>query len=112
MKLGNLNLEVVDAGLFRLDGGAMFGIIPKTLWQRLIVPDRRNRIILALNSLLIQSANQNILVNTGIGDKYDAKLRDIYGIKRLPHLADNLAKHGLKPKDINTVIVTHLHFDH
>lgn len=112
MKLGNLELNPVSDGLFKLDGGAMFGIVPKPLWIKRIKSDSANRIVLGLNALLIRTPQQNILVNTGIGDKYDEKMRKIYEIKHPPSLAASLDQHGLKPQDINMVILTHLHFDH
>lgn len=112
MKLGKLNLYPLSGDFFKLDGGAMFGIVPKPLWQRRIPADRRNRIRLALNPLLIRTRDKNILVNTGIGDKYGAKLRRLYGIRHPAGLVTSLTKYGLKPEDINLVILTHLHFDH
>lgn len=112
MKLGNLEFDPISDGLFKLDGGAMFGIVPKPLWIKRIKSDPDNRIILGLNALLIRTPTQNILVNTGIGDKYDDKMRKIYEIQHPPGLVASLARHGLKPQDINTVILTHLHFDH
>ena len=111
MKLGDLEFHIVSAGHFRLDGGAMFGVIPKPLWEKKIVPDARNRITLAMNCLLIHAAGKRILVETGAGDKLSPKLRDIYALQG-PALADGLRHYGLRTEDIDIVIDTHLHFDH
>jgi glyoxylase-like metal-dependent hydrolase (beta-lactamase superfamily II) len=111
MKLGSIELHILNDGAYRLDGGAMFGVIPKPMWERVIPADERNRITMSMNSLLIRAAAQRILVETGAGDKWDDKRRDIYGFagKRLPA---QLADHGIKPDEIDIVINTHLHFDH
>lgn len=91
----------------------MFGVVPKNLWSRTNPPDEQNRIDMALRALLIQTDGMNILVDTGMGDKYDDKTRSIY---KLDHshwtLLGSLAEHGLKPDDITHIIQTHLHFDH
>ncbi|MCQ4574875.1 MAG: MBL fold metallo-hydrolase [Candidatus Brocadiales bacterium] len=112
MRLGEFTIHSCSDGLFRLDGGAMFGIVPRVLWERTDPPDDKNRILLALRSLLIQTGEVNILVDTGIGSKGDQKLRDIYMIDRNPPLEGALAAHGLTPGDIDIVINTHLHLDH
>ncbi|HXQ25998.1 MAG TPA: MBL fold metallo-hydrolase [Candidatus Acidoferrales bacterium] len=111
MKLGDLEFHVVSAGHFRLDGGAMFGVIPKPMWEKKIAPDARNRITLSMNCLLIHAGGKHILVETGAGDKMSPKLRDIYALEG-PPLADGLQRYGLRPEDIDIVIDTHLHFDH
>jgi glyoxylase-like metal-dependent hydrolase (beta-lactamase superfamily II) len=112
MKLGQFELEVVSDGTFALDGGQMFGVVPKTLWERKAPADERNRIRLSLTCLLIRTARQNILVETGIGDKFDAKFKDIYNVQHPPTLLAGLGKLGLKVEDVDIVINTHLHFDH
>jgi glyoxylase-like metal-dependent hydrolase (beta-lactamase superfamily II) len=112
MRLGKFSIHSCMDGLFRLDGGAMFGIVPRVLWGRTDPPDDKNRILLALRSLLIKTGEANILVDTGIGDKGDQKFRDIYMIDRNPPLKGALASHGLKPQDVDIVINTHLHLDH
>jgi glyoxylase-like metal-dependent hydrolase (beta-lactamase superfamily II) len=89
----------------------MFGVIPKPLWEQKTPPDGRNRITLAMNSLLIHSGRQRILVETGAGDKMSPKLRDIYGLED-SRLAAGLRACGLRPEEINIVVDTHLHFDH
>jgi len=112
MKLGDLEFYLFTDGYFRLDGGAMFGVIPRPLWERKAPPDERNRIRLAMNSLLIRSAGKWILIETGAGDKWDAKQRDIFAFEGDVRLPEQLAQHGVRPEQIDLVINTHLHFDH
>jgi glyoxylase-like metal-dependent hydrolase (beta-lactamase superfamily II) len=112
MKLGSIEFHILNDGTFRLDGGAMFGVIPKPMWERVVPCDERNRITLTMNSLLIRAAAQWILVETGAGDKWDDKRRDIYAFARTPRLLAQLAERGLEPDQIDIVINTHLHFDH
>lgn len=116
MKLGDLEFHIICAGHVLLDGGAMFGVIPRPLWERKMAPDARNRITLSMNSLLINTGGKGaggkrILVETGAGDKMNAKLRDIYGLDG-PFLAEGLQKYAVRPEDIDIVLNTHLHFDH
>jgi len=112
MRLGNLELHTISDGTFALDGGQMFGVVPKTLWERKAPADERNRIRLSLTCLLVRTGRQNILVETGIGDKFDAKFKDIYDAQHPPSLLAGLNELGLRPEDIHIVINTHLHFDH
>jgi glyoxylase-like metal-dependent hydrolase (beta-lactamase superfamily II) len=112
MKLGSIEFHILNDGTFRLDGGAMFGVIPKPMWERVVPPDERNRITLSMNSLLIRAAAQWILVETGAGDKLDEKRREIYALSGAPRLPAQLAHRGLEPEQIDIVINTHLHFDH
>lgn len=111
MKLGNLEFHIVVSGHIRLDGGAMFGVIPKTMWEKVAPPDASNRILLAMNSLLILAGGKRILVETGAGDKLSPKLRAIYG-QDGPRLIEGLRDYGLHPDEIDIVVDTHLHFDH
>jgi glyoxylase-like metal-dependent hydrolase (beta-lactamase superfamily II) len=111
VKLGGLEFHVLVDGYVALDGGAMFGVVPKVLWEKQIPSDGRNRIRLAMNCLLVHSGGKRILVETGIGAKMSPKLRDIYGVEG-PFLNDRLADHGLDPSEIDIVVNTHLHFDH
>jgi glyoxylase-like metal-dependent hydrolase (beta-lactamase superfamily II) len=108
--LGDFELSIFSDGTYYLDGGALFGVVPKILWERRIKPDEKNRVLAGLNSLLIRTGHQNVLVETGIGNKLEEKKRNIYGCQAL--LLDNLAAAGVAPEDINIVINTHLHFDH
>ena len=112
MKFGKFDLHIVSDGTFLLDGGQMFSVVPKVLWEKKIPADSRNRIRLGLISLLIQTGRENILVETGIGDKFDAKFSEIYGVDHSRTLPGELEKLHLTPADIDIVINTHLHFDH
>ena len=111
MRLGDFSVEILKAGTFRLDGGAMFGVVPRTLWEKKMPPDGRNRIGMTMNVLLVQGGGVNLLVDTGAGDKEDAKFRDMYALSDSSLLAE-LAKRGLGPEDIHVVVNSHLHFDH
>lgn len=116
-RLGELRCHALEAGLQRLDGGAMFGVVPKPLWERRIAPDDRNRIPLAMRCLLVEHPDGLILIDTGLGNKEDAKFRDIYGVANAGHrgptqLEDALAEAGYRPGEIGWVLNTHLHFDH
>ncbi len=112
MKLGDLEFFILDDGTFRLDGGAMFGVIPRPMWERKNPPDARNRILMAMNCLLIRSAGKWILVETGAGDKWEPKHADIFGFEAEKRLPQQLEDRGVKLEDIHLVINTHLHFDH
>jgi len=111
LKLGDLEFHILSDGHVLLDGGAMFGVIPKPMWEKKMPPDARNRITLSMNCLLILAGGKRILVETGAGDKMNAKLRDIYGLDG-PRLTERLRHYGVEPADIDIVIDTHLHFDH
>ena len=112
MHIGEIEVLAIHGGNFYLDGGAMFGIVPKTLWEKKAPADERNRIRLAANSLLLRTNGKTILVETGNGTKWDPKLRNIYGIQEGDPLKDSLARAGVAPEDVDLVINTHLHFDH
>jgi glyoxylase-like metal-dependent hydrolase (beta-lactamase superfamily II) len=112
MHLGEIEVHYLHGGNFYLDGGAMFGVVPKPLWEKKSPPDQRNRIRLAANSLLVRTQNKNIVIETGNGTKWTPKLRDIYGIQEGDPLIDDLAAKGVRPGQIDLVINTHLHFDH
>ena len=112
-RIGRYTLHTIETGRFRLDGGAMFGIVPKPLWERRIPPDARNRIPLALRCLLLEGDGRVILVDDGAGDKHDAKFADIYALdNEASDLHRSLAAAGFAPADVTDVILTHLHFDH
>lgn len=102
---------LLRAGAFRLDGGSMFGVVPKALWARLSPPDEENRIPLQTNCLLLEGGGRRVLVETGYGAKWGDKDRAIFGMQERSVL-DALAELGVRPGDIDAVIVTHLHFDH
>lgn len=113
--LGPFDLYSIETGRFRLDGGAMFGVVPKTLWSRYIDVDDKNRIPMAMRCLLITSENsgRTYLVDNGTGTKFSEKFKKIYQINHQhSSLSDSLAFHGFEPEDITDVIFSHLHFDH
>lgn len=112
VQLGEFKLTAISDGLFKLDGGAMFGIVPKPLWEKVSPADKSNRIVLGLNCLLIETAGKNYIIDTGFGNKHDSKFLDIHDIERPPDLLTSLAEAGLSPADIDGVILTHLHYDH
>jgi len=112
MKFGDLNLFILSDGLFRLDGGAMFGVVPRVLWEKTDAPDEKNRILMGLNCLLVMRGQEKILIDTGVGDKFDAGFGGMFGIHREKTLLDHLADLNLQPKDITHVIMSHMHFDH
>ena len=105
------NWKLLRAGAFMLDGGAMFGIVPKPLWTRLVTPDEKNRIPMQTNCLLLTGPGGAVLIETGVGNKFGEKLRTIYAMEDRCIL-DALADNGTDPADITDVVVTHLHFDH
>jgi glyoxylase-like metal-dependent hydrolase (beta-lactamase superfamily II) len=112
MHFGDMEVRYLDGGEFRLDGGAMFGVVPKVLWEKRSTPDDKNRIRLRANSLLVRASGKTIVIETGNGTKRDAKQRAIYAIQDGDPLIESLAREGVKPDDVNVVINTHLHFDH
>lgn len=112
MRFGDFEVLPQTDGFFRLDGGAMFGVVPKPLWQKRTEPDDRNRIRLGLRPLLVRTPHHTVLIDAGIGAKMSAKDADIYGIDRALDLTASLAASGTTPGDIDVVIATHLHFDH
>ena len=112
MKFGSFEIHSVSDGFFRLDGGAMFGVVPRVIWERTNPPDDKNRILLGLNPFLIITEQRKILVDTGIGNKDDAKFCSLYAVDRKPTMEESLAKLNLSVNDINIVVSTHLHWDH
>ena len=109
--VGDLELLSLSDGVFRLDGGLMFGMVPKTLWAPKAPADDRNRITLAMRPLVVRGV-RTMLIDAGIGDKEDAKFQDIYGVDHASDLDHSLAEAGVRPEDIDIVLATHLHFDH
>lgn len=110
LTLGNFELTAVSDGIYYLDGGAFFGVIPKVMWERKMKADENNRVAAGLNSLVIRTGDHTVLVETGIGNKLPEKTAQIYG--QPVQLLENLASAGVAPEDIDIVINTHLHFDH
>lgn len=113
LDIGKYEVHILDCGTFRLDGGAMFGVIPKTLWSKTNPADELNRITLGLRPALVIGGGRRILIDAGIGDKFDEKYRRMYGVDNAGKgILDELARLGLGARDITDVIITHLHFDH
>jgi glyoxylase-like metal-dependent hydrolase (beta-lactamase superfamily II) len=113
--LGNFELYTIETGDFKLDGGAMFGVVPKTLWSRGIPADENNRIQMTMRCLLIKSntTGRVYLIDNGVGTKFNEKLQAIYEIDFSTHsLAASFKEHGFSFDDVTDVIFTHLHFDH
>ncbi len=114
-RVGRIRVHAVEAGLQRLDGGAMFGVVPKPLWEKRIAPDARNRIPLALRCLLVEAPGALVLVDTGIGNKESERFREIYGVENPgapTRLEEGIRAAGFAPDDVDIVLNTHLHFDH
>ena len=113
MIINDFEIVPIETGRFALDGGAMFGVVPKNLWERTNPADEQNRIELALRCLLLKGKDKNILIDTGIGEKLNEKLEKIYKVDHSQTtLEKTLNKHGIKKEDITDVIISHLHFDH
>jgi glyoxylase-like metal-dependent hydrolase (beta-lactamase superfamily II) len=112
MRTGSVEWHLLSDGTFRLDGGAMFGVVPKPLWEKKIPADERNRITLGLHPLLIRTGGKTILVDTGIGRKESGRFPEIFAIGNEIDLLASLAEHGIRAEDVDVVVYTHLHFDH
>jgi glyoxylase-like metal-dependent hydrolase (beta-lactamase superfamily II) len=116
-KIGKWQVHAIQAGGQKLDGGAMFGVVPKPLWERRIAPDERNRIQLGMRCLLIEHESGLVLIDTGAGNKENEKFHVIYGVENrgrdgATQLEDGLRELGMTPEDVSVVINSHLHFDH
>jgi glyoxylase-like metal-dependent hydrolase (beta-lactamase superfamily II) len=107
-----MKISFIETGTFKLDGGAMFGVVPKTMWAKLNPPDDNNLCTWAMRCLLIETADRKILVDTGIGEKQDAKFHSHFAPEGLDSLLQNIENQGLTAEDITDVFLTHLHFDH
>jgi len=112
MQIGKYTLKTILSGFFGLDGGAMFGIIPKPLWEKTNPADELNRVALSTRNLLLVSDDKKILIDTGMGNKWEEKSKNIYKIDSKRNLELTLEQNDLKPEDITDVLLTHLHFDH
>jgi glyoxylase-like metal-dependent hydrolase (beta-lactamase superfamily II) len=113
MKFGDYRVEVVPGGEFRLDGGAMFGVVPRALWQKVAPPDGENRVRLEANCLFVEAAGERVLVETGMGDKWTPRQREMYGVGDGRTLTESLfGRTGCRAEDVTVVVNTHLHFDH
>ena len=113
MNFGEHRVEIIPDTEFRLDGGAMFGVVPRVFWERVLPPDEKNRVSMNMNCVFIDTVKDKILIETGIGEKWSEKELNIYGIFRERSFADSLHDiAGCRPEDITIVVNTHLHFDH
>jgi glyoxylase-like metal-dependent hydrolase (beta-lactamase superfamily II) len=113
MNFGDYRIEIIPDTEFRLDGGAMFGVVPRVLWERVCPPDELNRVRLNMNCLFVETPTEKILIETGIGEKWSEKETRMYGIFREKPFAQTLLERtGYTPEDITIVVNTHLHFDH
>src|SRR4051794_20924723 len=105
MQLGDYRVEIVPDTIFRLDGGAMFGVVPRSLWSKHCPPDEHNRIRLNMNCLFIETGSERVLIETGIGDKWTPKQATMYGIERARPLGESLrAIAGIRPEDVSIVV--------
>jgi glyoxylase-like metal-dependent hydrolase (beta-lactamase superfamily II) len=112
MRLGNWQLDSVNGGMFHLDGGVMFGVVPRTLWKNVAPPDELNRIQCANNCVLARDGTHTVLVDTGYGGKFAPLDRRFYNMEEGEPLLAGLAALGVAPDDVDTVVLSHLHFDH
>ena len=113
MQRGGWTFRAFSDGTFRLDGGAMFGVVPRVMWEQRHTPDAQNRIVLALRCLLAESGDRRVLVDCGAGDRWAEKQRGIFLFDRRPgQLLAELAEAGVAPESVTDVVLTHLHFDH
>lgn len=109
-QIGDFTLTILTDGFFFMDGGAMFGVVPKPLWEKRAPADEQNRILVGANTVVVQDGKHTIVIETGLGNKLTEKIRTIYGAKQL--LMDSFAAAGIRPEEVDTVINSHLHFDH
>jgi glyoxylase-like metal-dependent hydrolase (beta-lactamase superfamily II) len=112
MRFGRFDLDIVAGGDLLLDGGAVFGIVPKVLWEKKLRADAQNRVRLSTNCLLVRGPGLTLLVETGPGSKWDASARERFGFASEAPLLRDLTRHGVAPGDIDAVVLSHLHFDH
>jgi len=110
LTLGDFELTAVSDGLYPLDGGAFFGVVPKIMWQRKLPANDKNQVTSGLNSIVVRTGKHTVLIETGIGNKLSDRMLKIYG--QPSQLLNNLAAAGFKPEDFDIVINSHLHFDH
>jgi len=112
IEIGRFEVYLLEDASFRLDGGAMFGVVPRVVWERKAPPDEQNRISLTIRPMLVRAGEKWVLIETGMDDKPGEKHRQIYAIESAGRLLGQLAELGLQPADIDLVVNTHLHFDH
>jgi glyoxylase-like metal-dependent hydrolase (beta-lactamase superfamily II) len=112
VKLGKFEIFSIVENSFKIDGGAMFGVVPRIIWQKVYPPDENNMVKLDINLLLIKTDGENILIDAGMGDALSERQKKVFGIERASNLEKRLSEHHLAPEDINLVLLTHLHADH
>jgi glyoxylase-like metal-dependent hydrolase (beta-lactamase superfamily II) len=112
MQLGNWQLDTVNGGAFRMDGGVMFGVVPKALWKNVVTADDENRIACANHCVLARDGNHTVLVDTGYGDKFDKLDQKFYSAELGEPLLASLSRLGVSPEQVDTLVLSHLHFDH
>jgi glyoxylase-like metal-dependent hydrolase (beta-lactamase superfamily II) len=112
VRFGRYDVHLFSAGVFKQDGGLMFGVVPKVVWQRVLPPDDRNRVTVPMNCLVVRDDRTVLLFETGAGDKLDPKWAEIWGIDPREHVRNKLAERGIGADDVTLVVNTHLHFDH
>jgi len=112
VKLGKFEIFSFVENSFKIDGGAMFGVVPRIIWQKVYPPDENNMVKLDINLLLIKTDGENILIDAGMGDALSERQKKVFGIERASNLEKTLSEHHLAPEDINLVLLTHLHADH
>src|ERR1700752_549 len=113
MQVGDYRVEIIPDTEFRLDGGAMFGVVPRVLWSKVCPPDDENRIRMNMNCLFIDTGTERVLIGTGTGGKWTSRQAEMYGIRRTRPLAETLLEiTGVHADEISIVVNTHLHFDH
>jgi len=112
MRVGEFEISIVSDGEFRVDGGAIFGVVPKPLWERLLKPDGQNRVQLGTNCLLVRRGEDAVLIEAGIGRKFSQKSREIYAVSDEATLEESVCAAGVEPGEVTHVVLTHLHFDH
>src|SRR5439155_22133397 len=109
---GRFEVHLFSAGVFKQDGGLMFGVVPKVVWERALKPDDRNRVTVPMNCLLVRDDRNVVLLETGAGDKLEAKWLDVWGIDPREHVLHKLKDRGIDADEVTIVLNTHLHFDH
>ena len=112
MQFGKFQIDMIDDGLFRLDGGAMYGVVPKNMWSKVEKVDEQNRILMSCNPVLVRTGEHTLLIDTGVGEKFPEKLNKIYAVDMPRGLMTELDRLGVKPEEVTHVLNTHLHFDH
>jgi len=112
LDLGGMRVTTINAGRFALDGGAMYGVVPRPLWARVTPPDDRHRIPMACNCLVVETPHECILIDAGLGQRFDARAREIFDVDTDSSLQNGLSRAGIDPEQITHVLFTHLHFDH